>query len=67
VTRVGSLKARSLDVHFVPATNRDLKRRRKAGRFRYDLYRLSGIALKRRDEILPSPKPFLRRRARRTA
>ncbi len=66
VTRVGSLKARPLDIRFVAATNRDLEAEAKAGRFRSDLYyRLSGIALvvpplrERRDEILPLAEAFL--------
>jgi DNA-binding NtrC family response regulator len=46
VTRVGSTRARPIDVRFVAATNRDVEADSKQGRFRPDLYfRLAGITL----------------------
>jgi DNA-binding NtrC family response regulator len=46
VTRLGSTRARPIDVRFVAATNRDVEADSKQGRFRRDLYfRLAGIAL----------------------
>jgi DNA-binding NtrC family response regulator len=45
VTRVGSLKPRSLDVRFVAATNRDLENETASG-FRQDLFfRLAGVTV----------------------
>ncbi len=46
VTRLGSTRARPIDVRFVAATNRDLEADSRQGRLRSDLYyRLNGIAL----------------------
>jgi DNA-binding NtrC family response regulator len=58
VTRVGGLQAKSLDVRFIAATNRDLEVEIARGRFRQDLFfRLNGVTIvipplrERRDEI----------------
>jgi DNA-binding NtrC family response regulator len=46
VQRVGSLENRTVDVHLIAATNRDLRAESAAGRFRLDLfYRLSIIEI----------------------
>jgi two-component system, NtrC family, response regulator AtoC len=46
VTRLGSTRARPIDVRFVAATNRDVEGDSRTGRFRSDLYfRLAGISL----------------------
>ena len=46
VQRVGSLENRTVDVHVIAATNRDLRAESAAGRFRLDLfYRLSIIEI----------------------
>jgi DNA-binding NtrC family response regulator len=66
VARLGAVKARSIDVRFVAATNRDLLRHVSEGRFRQDLYyRLNGVTLRvpplreRSSEIEPLARLFL--------
>jgi len=66
VLRVGGLKARTIDVRFVAATNRDLETEVAAGRFRDDLYfRLNGVTLvipplrQRVAEIMPLAAGFV--------
>jgi two-component system response regulator AtoC len=66
VMRVGATKARRIDVRFVTATNRDLTREVRAGRFRGDLYyRISGLVVRipplreRLTEIEPLARYFL--------
>jgi len=67
VIRLGATKPRHIDVRFVTATNRDLGREVKAGRFRGDLYyRISGLVVRipplrlRRAELQPLALHFLR-------
>ena len=67
VTRIGSLKPRTVDVRFVAATNRDLRDSVRAGRFRQDLFfRLDGVSIHipplrdRTEEIAPLADVFLR-------
>jgi transcriptional regulator with PAS, ATPase and Fis domain len=46
LTRIGGIKPRNIDVRFVAATNRDLKKLVKSGRFREDLFfRLDGFSI----------------------
>ena len=71
VTPVGALKSVRFGARVVSATNRDLEREVKAGRFREDLFfRLNAITLQlpalhqRRDDVLPLFHHFLREGAR---
>ncbi len=64
---VGSVKARSVDVRFIAATNRDLEEACRTERFREDLFfRLAGIVIQipplkeRRDEIPWLARHFVR-------
>jgi transcriptional regulator with GAF, ATPase, and Fis domain len=66
VTRLGSNRARPVDVRFVAATNRDLEAESTTGRFRQDLFfRLNAMSLlvpplrDRPQEIEPLAKMFL--------
>jgi two-component system response regulator AtoC len=46
VMRVGATASHAIDIRFVSATNRDLRRRVREGRFRSDLYyRISGVVV----------------------
>ncbi len=67
VLRLGSTTPRRIDVRFITATNRDLGREVKAGRFRSDLYyRIGGMVVRipplreRPAEIEPLARHFLR-------
>jgi len=71
VGRLGSLRARTIDVRFVAATNRNLAEDMRRGGFRADLYyRLNGFCIEipplraRPAEIAPLAQLFLRRAAR---
>jgi two-component system response regulator AtoC len=66
VRRVGAIKSRPLDVRFIAATNRNLKKHSARGLFREDLYyRLAGATLEipplrdRPDDIEPLARTFL--------
>jgi two-component system response regulator AtoC len=68
--RLGSASTRKVDVRFISAANRDLRKLVASGTFRADLFfRLNGIALtlpplrKRVDDILPLAKHFMDRAA----
>jgi transcriptional regulator with PAS, ATPase and Fis domain len=60
ILRIGGIKVRKVDIRFIAATNRDLERMVKEGKFREDLYfRLNVIPLhvpplrRRKHDILP--------------
>ncbi len=66
VRRVGANRGRPIDVRFITATNRDLKREASIGRFRKDLYfRINGVEVQvpplreRMVEIEPLARHFL--------
>ncbi len=68
VTRLGSVKSKIVDVRFVAATNRDLRKLIADGAFRSDLYfRINGISItlpplrKRRADIAPLAQRFVER------
>jgi DNA-binding NtrC family response regulator len=72
VERVGSAKARHVDVRVISATNANLRQEVTEGRFREDLlFRLNTIEIQlpplrdRRDDITPLAMYFLRRHAER--
>ena len=72
IERVGSAKARHVDVRVISATNANLQQEVAEGRFREDLlFRLNTIEIKlpplrdRRDDITPLAMYFLRRHAER--
>src|SRR5262249_27778435 len=74
VRRIGGRNARSVDVRFISATNRDLAADAAKGSFRPDLfYRLNGISLTvpplraRVSEIEPIARAFLAGECRRSA
>jgi DNA-binding NtrC family response regulator len=71
---VGATKAKSVDIRYVSATNKDLEQEVKAGRFREDLYyRLNVISIhlpplrERPEDIEPLAGYFLQKYARRIA
>ena len=66
VTRIGSIKPRTVDVRFVAATHRDLEAAVAAGSFREDLfYRLTGVTVQvpplrdRPEELAPLVRAFV--------
>jgi len=72
VMRLGSSVTRKVDVRFLSAANRDLRKLVAAGTFRADLFfRLNGITMtlpplrRRPDDVLPLAEVFLERAARR--
>ncbi len=71
VMRLGSSTTRKVDVRFISAANRDLRKLVAEGRFRADLFfRLNGITMtlpplrKRPEDVLPLAEVFLARSAR---
>jgi transcriptional regulator with PAS, ATPase and Fis domain len=68
VRRVGAIKARTIDVRFIAATNADLEKQIALGLFRSDLfYRLNGVAIvvpplrERIADIEPLARAFIER------
>jgi transcriptional regulator with GAF, ATPase, and Fis domain len=66
VTRIGGLRPRAVDVRYVAATNRDLSRMVKTGKFRQDLFfRIDGLSIhipplrQRTSEIGPLAEMFI--------
>jgi hypothetical protein len=74
VMRLGSSATRKVDVRFISAANRDLRKLVASGGFRADLFfRLNGITMtlpplrKRPEDVLPLAEVFLARSARKLA
>jgi transcriptional regulator with GAF, ATPase, and Fis domain len=70
IRRVGSNHTISVDVRVIAATNRDVEREMREGRFRQDLfYRLNAVTLhlpplrERREDIMPLARHFAERAA----
>lgn len=68
IRRVGSNATQKVDVRVIAASNRDVEREVKAGRFRQDLfYRLNAVSIvlpplrERREDILPLARSFAER------
>jgi DNA-binding NtrC family response regulator len=66
--RVGGVKTLTADTRLICASNRDMRKRMEAGKFREDLfYRINGIPIvlpplrARREDILPLAESFLKR------
>jgi DNA-binding NtrC family response regulator len=66
--RVGGVKTLTADTRLICASNRDLRKRMEAGKFREDLfYRINGIPVvlpplrARREDVLPLAESFLKR------
>ena len=71
---VGATRSRNVDIRFVAATNKDLEKEVRDGRFREDLYyRLNVITIQipplreRPDDVIPLAEHFLKKYARRIA
>ena len=73
IRRVGSNHTTSVDVRVIAASNRDVEREMREGRFRQDLfYRLNAVTIylpplrERREDLLPLARYFAERAARHT-